>query len=66
MAKTVDRENLVHRKNNYNFKIFQAINTFGREIYKGKTTLQEAIEDQDGWWVEITSFKKHTKLKSLE
>ena len=48
MAKTVDREILVHRKNNYNFKTFQAINTFGREIYKGTTTLQEANEDQDG------------------
>ena len=45
----VDRENLVLRTNEYtySFKHFRTINTFGRYMYNGKTTLKEAHEDRN-------------------
>ena len=38
--KTIDRENLVFRANEYtySFKKLQTTNTVGRDIYKGKIT----------------------------
>ena len=44
--KNVDREKLVYETNEYthSFKNFQAIKSFGRDIYKGKVTTKEANE----------------------
>ena len=46
--KIVNKENLVYRTNEYthNFKNFQTINTFGRDIYNGIITLKEADKYQ--------------------
>ena len=58
IEKTVDRENLVYRTNDYtySFKNVRAINTFGRNVYNGKFTLKEADEDQSSLLVEIMYF----------
>ena len=43
LKKTVRREKLVYRANEYtyNFKNFQTINTFGKEIYNGEIIIVE-------------------------
>ena len=42
----VDRNILVDKANEcaYNFQNFRSINTFGREIYDGKITLEKLIK----------------------
>ena len=54
IEKTVNRENLVHRTNEYtnSFKNFRTINTFGRDIYNGTITLKEANKDERSLLVE--------------
>ena len=66
--KTVDRENLVCRINEYtySFKIFWTKNTCGRDNYNGKITLKEANEDQSSLLVGIVNLKKKTTAKSRE
>ena len=66
IEKTVDREKLVYETNEYecSFKSFQAIKTFGRDIYESKITLKETDEYQANLLVEIMNFKKKTKPKS--
>ena len=68
LEKNVDREKLVYETNEYtySFKNFQTIKTFGRDIYEGKITIEEANEYQTDVLVEIISFKKHTKPRSQE
>ena len=68
IEKSVDREKLTHKTNEYTFSFedFQAIKTFGRDIYEGKITIKEADEYQKDLLVEIKSFKKHAKPRSLE
>ena len=48
IEKTVNRQNLVYRKNKYTyiFKIFLTIKAFGKDIYSVRITLKEADEDQ--------------------
>ena len=48
IEKTVNRENLVYRKNEYTyiFKFFLTIKAFGKDIYSVRITLKEADEDQ--------------------
>ena len=48
IEKTVNRQNLVHRKNEYTyiFKIFLTIKAFVKDIYSVRITLKEADEDQ--------------------
>ena len=47
IEKMIERENLVYRtnENTYSFKIFQTINTFGKNTYNGAITLKEADKD---------------------
>ena len=70
IEKNVDREKIVYETNEYtySFKNFQTNfqKTFGRDIYDGKITIEEADEYQKDLLVEIMSFKKHTKPRSLE
>ena len=42
IEKNVDREKLIHETDEYtyNFKNFQTIKTFGRDIYQGKITIK--------------------------
>ena len=42
----------------YSFKNFQTIKTFGRDIYDGKITIEEANEYQTDVLAEIMNFKK--------
>ena len=68
IAKTVDRENLVYRKNEftYSFKNFQITSTFGRDIYNGKITFKKADEYQSSWLFEIMDLKKKTRPQNPE
>ena len=45
IEKNVDREKLIYETNEYtySFKNFQTIKTFGRDIYEGKITIEEAM-----------------------
>ena len=58
-----DREKLIYRTNEYtyDFRNFQIINAFGREIYNGNIALKEVDEDQSSLLVKIIIFKKKTK-----
>ena len=42
IEKNIDRERLIYKtiEYTYSFKTFQAIKTFGRDIYKGKITIE--------------------------
>ena len=70
MEKTVDRENLVYRTDEYTYsvKTYRTRNTFGWDIYNGKITLKETDEDQASLLVEIFFFfkKKNKTSKSRE
>ena len=45
---------------------FQAIKTFGQDIYKGKITTEEADKHQTDLFVEIMNFRKNTKPRGQE
>ena len=68
IEKNVDREKLIYETNEYtySFKNFQTIKTFGRDIYEGKITIEEANEYQFNLLAEIMNFRKNTKPKSQE
>ena len=68
IEKNVDREKLVYKTNEYtySFKNFQTIKTFGRDIYEGKITIEEANEYQTNLLAEIMNFRKNMKPKSQE
>ena len=60
--KNVDREKLIYKTNEYtySFKNFQTIKTFGREIYDGKITIEEADKYETNLLVKIMSFRENT------
>ena len=68
IEKNVDREKLIYETNEYtySFKNFQTIKTFGRDIYEGKITIEEANEYQTNLLAEIMNFRKNTKPRSQE
>ena len=68
IEKNVDIENLVYETNEYtySFKHFQTIKTFGRDIYEGNITFEEAKEYQTNLSAEIMNFRKSTKPQSPE
>ena len=68
IEKNVDREKLIYETNEYtySFKNFQTIKTFGRDIYEGKITIEEADKYQTDLLVEIMNFRKNTKPRSQE
>ena len=63
IKKTVDRENLVYRGNEYTviFEKLRTKNTFVRDIYNGKITIKEAHKDQSNLLVAVMNFKSKTK-----
>ena len=63
IEKNVDREKLFYRSSEYtySFQNFQTIRTFGRDIYNGEITLNEANEDQASLLTEIINFKNKAK-----
>ena len=68
IEKNVDREKLFYKsdKNKYNFKNFQTIRTFGKDIYEGKITFEKADEYQSNLVEKINDFIKRTKPKNKE
>ena len=66
--KNVDRDKLIYETNKYtySFKNFKTIKTFGRDIYEGKITIEEANEYQTNLLAEIMNFRKNMKPKSQE
>ena len=68
IEKNVDREKLIYETNEYtySFKNFQTIKTFGRDIYEGKITIEEANEYQTDLLAEIMKFRANVKPRSQE
>ena len=66
--KNVEREKLIYKTNEYtySFKNLKTKKTFGRDIYEGKITLEEAEKYQTDLLVEKMSFRKNTKPKGQE
>ena len=64
--KKTQTEKLVYDagKYRYDFRAFNTIRTFGRDIYEGKITLEEADEDQSDLTNEIDDFLEETKPKN--
>ena len=53
-------------KYTYDFRTFNTIRTFGKDIYNGKITLEEADEDQSYLADDIKEFIKKTKPKKYD
>ena len=68
IEKNVDREKLIYETNEYtySFKNFQTIKTFGRDIYEGKITIEEADKYQTNLLAEIMNFTENTKPRIQE
>ena len=64
----MDREKLVYETNEYtsSFKNFQIIKTFGRNIYEGNITFEEANEYETDLLAKIMNFRKNRKPQSSE
>ena len=62
------REKLFYKsnKNKYNFKNFQIIKTFGKDIYNCKINFEKANEYQSNLLKKINNFIKKTKPKNEE
>ena len=62
MEKIMDREKLIYKtdKHTYDFRKFNTIRTFGKDIDNGKITLEEADESQSDLLDEIKTFNDRT------
>ena len=65
---TIDREKLVYKsnKNTYDFRKFQTIKNFAKDIYDGKVTLEEADKKQSDLINEINDFINKTRPKNYK
>ena len=68
IEKNVDREKMVFDadKYRYDFRTFKTIRTFGKDIYEGKITLEEADKEQSYLADEIDKFIKETRPKNVD
>ena len=68
IEKKFNWEKLVYITNEYTYssESFQTIKTFGRDIYDGTITLEEANNYQTNFLVEILNFRKKAKPRSSE
>ena len=68
VEQNVGKEKLIYETNEYtyDFKNFQTIKTFGRDIYEGKITPEEANKYQTDLLAEITDFRINLKPRSQE
>ena len=66
--KKIQTEKLIYKTNEYtySFKNFQTMKTFGRDIYEGNITFEEANEYQTDLLAEIMNFRKNMKPQSRE
>ena len=67
MEKTIDRVKLVYKtdKHTYDFRKVNTIRTFGKDIYNGKITLEEADESQSDLLSKIKTFNEKTRPKTF-
>ena len=65
---SIDREKLIYKSNKYtyDFRKFQTIRTFGKDIYEGKITLEEADKDQSDLLNDIKNFSDKTRPKNYK
>ena len=65
---TIDREKLVYKacRNTDDFRKFQTIRTFGKDIYNGITILEEADKNQSDLLNEIKHFNDKTRTKNYK
>ena len=63
IEKSIDREKLVYNASDYtyDFRNFRTIRTFGRDIYEGKISLEEADDDLSNLIDETKIFKQKTR-----
>ena len=68
IEKAIDRKNLIYKAKNesYSFKNFRTIRVFGKDIYNGMITLEEADKYQSSLVNEINRFNSSTRPKTLE
>ena len=68
MVKSIDREKLFYEavKYKYDFRKFKTTRTFGRDIYEGKISLEQAHEEQSFLANEIDKFIEEKKPKNVE
>ena len=66
--KKMQADKLIYETNDYtySFRNFQTIKTFGRDIYEGKITIEEADQYQTNLLVEIMNFRKNMKPRSQQ
>ena len=64
----VNRENLINETKNYtsSFNKFKTKRYFAKNIYNGKSILNDANEDQSNSLVEIMNFKKQIRPRDPE
>ena len=60
---SIDKEKLIYKSNKhtYDFRNFQTIRTFGKDIYEDEITFEEADEDQSNLLNSIIDFKNKTR-----
>ena len=68
IERNVDREKLLCKAsgNTYDFRKFQTIRTFGKDIYEGQINLEEAVKDQPDLLNEIKNFSEKMRPKSYK
>ena len=68
IEKTIDREKLAYKSggNTYDFRKFRTIRTFGKDIYDGEITLEEADKNQSDLLNEIKNFSDKTRPKNYK
>ena len=61
LEKNVDREKLIYHSDKYvyDFRKFKTIRAFGKDIYEGKTTLDQADEEQSNLAIEINLMRNN-------
>ena len=66
MEESIDGEKLVYKtdKHTFDFRKFNTIRTFGKDIYNGKITLEEADESQSDLLNEIKTFNDKARPKA--
>ena len=68
IGKNVEREKLLYKAsgNTYDFRKFNTIRTFGKNIYEVKINLEEADKDQLDLLNEIKKFSEKTRPKGCK
>ena len=65
MEESIDRSKLVYKtdSNTFDFRKFNTVRTFGKDIYNGKITLEEVDESQSDLLNETKTFNEKTRPK---